>query len=176
MEPRTTNFGARLRSLIDRKGITIVQFAKQFPLSESNLHKWLKRSAPPLEKHWPKLASFFGVSESYIAYGTPNLEEPLGAGVRVDEAPQSTRSKGAAAELRRGVTRQLDDLLAHAGDDVGRLGWVREQMLKHLAIPEHWGVHEKVLRDVLRDAEALERAEAESAQLKSGKPSQGGVG
>lgn len=76
VEPSTNNFGARLRSLIDRKGLSLVEFSEQFPLSESNLHNWLKRSAPPLEKHWPKLAQFFGVSQDYIAYGTPNLSEP----------------------------------------------------------------------------------------------------
>jgi phage repressor protein C with HTH and peptisase S24 domain len=29
-----------------------------------------------LEKHWPKLAEFFGVSESYVAFGTPEKMDP----------------------------------------------------------------------------------------------------
>jgi phage repressor protein C with HTH and peptisase S24 domain/lambda repressor-like predicted transcriptional regulator len=98
VEPHTENFGARLRSLIDRKGLTLVEFAEQFPLSESNLHNWLKRSAPPLEKHWDKLAAFFGVSRSYVAYGAPILSEldadvPFGDGSpnSADEVPEEMR-------------------------------------------------------------------------------------
>jgi transcriptional regulator with XRE-family HTH domain len=69
------NFGTRLRSLIQRKGVTISQFARDCELGESQAYNWLKQETPPLAKHWARLADYFGVSTEYIATGIPGKVE-----------------------------------------------------------------------------------------------------
>eukprot|EP01012_Entosiphon_sulcatum_P067127 TRINITY_DN96662_c0_g1_i1.p1 TRINITY_DN96662_c0_g1~~TRINITY_DN96662_c0_g1_i1.p1 ORF type:complete len:159 (-),score=18.92 TRINITY_DN96662_c0_g1_i1:209-685(-) len=63
--------------------------------------------------------------------------------------------------LRDEVRRIFEESLAAAEADPGRLGWLREQLLKHLAVPDHWrkrerlpgltAAHEKAIRKNLRD-------------------------
>lgn len=63
----------------------------------------------------------------------------------VEEPPASY---GTPAMLRQEVRSVVEDTLRLAGDDLGRLGWTREQALRHLAAPEHWSIHEEVIRQV----------------------------
>lgn len=73
---------------------------------------------------------------------------------------------GPAAELRAELRRQFESLIDHAGDDIGRLGWIREQMHQHLAEPSHWGMKERILQEMLE--EQRKRDEAEAQESKSG--------
>jgi transcriptional regulator with XRE-family HTH domain len=74
--PDDNLFGVRLRGLIEAKGLSIVEFANAYGLGESQTHNWLHKADPPLAKHWPKLATFFGCSVEYIISGTPKKLEP----------------------------------------------------------------------------------------------------
>ncbi|HRI81616.1 MAG TPA: helix-turn-helix transcriptional regulator, partial [Opitutaceae bacterium] len=71
---------------------------------------------------------------------------------------------GAPEQIRTESRRLLDQTLALAGDDVGKLGWVREQLIRHLSAPEHWGLHEKILSEVLAEEKkaAAERPRTQS--------------
>lgn len=61
---------------------------------------------------------------------------------------------GSPETLRAEIRRLMGTTIGLAGDDVGKLGWVREQMLRHLTAPAHWGLHEQVLREVLNEEKA----------------------
>lgn len=133
--------------MIERKGITLAEFAAQYGLGESQLFNWLKRDEPPLAKHWPKLAGFFGVSVSYIVSGTPDkveVQQPAGLlseeGPAYDQIPSDREFSRHAlpSEIRASVRRQIESTLAAAGDDAIRLGWIAEQVQAHVTAPPHW--------------------------------------
>lgn len=134
------NFGVRLRELIAGKGENIVDFARNYGLSEAQLHNWLKREAPPLPKHWDKLAQYFRRSRDYIAFGAKEKIEPMPPppasllhSVVVEEA-QGAEAEIVADEIRTDLERAI----AAAGGDVARLHWLREQVLQHVTPPARW--------------------------------------
>ena len=131
MEPDTNNFGARLRELITERKMSLLDFSRDYGISEAQVHNWLKRADAPLAKHWPKLAKFFGVSEAYIGIGA---KEKVESAVAEDHAPYLT---GAAA-MKSAIREHFERLLAAAGDDPGRLGWLREELIRSLPVPAHW--------------------------------------
>lgn len=116
-----------MRSLIQRKGVSLVRFAEDFQISESQLHNWLKRPAPPLHKHWQPLADYFGVSLNYIGTGTPEKMEP-----GVEEQPSAY---GAPPLLVRLCREQFEARLAEAGDDLSRLGLLLGAVSRSLISP-----------------------------------------
>lgn len=60
-----------MRGLIERKGQTAEAFADEYGIARSTVFNWLKSETPPLAKHWPKLAAYFGTSLGYITTGSP---------------------------------------------------------------------------------------------------------
>ena len=166
MEPSSTNFGARLKALIENRGVTQVQFAKDCGLSEATLYNWLKKKAPPHEKYWFKLATYLGVSESYLAYGTPLKTESI---ITEAQAPCGTETM-----MEKQVQEHINSLLGQARGDPARLGWLLEQLRAHVRAPEHWdeNIHDELLQRALRvEAEAKRR----KTQPSPGK-AQGGAG
>ncbi len=169
MEQDLKKFGVRLRRLIDERGLALTEFAERYGLTESQLHNWLKRDDPPLAKHWDKLASFFKVDRSVIiGSDTQYLSEP-----HIGEATQAPY--GDAAGLKREIQSLVAEAVQAAGNDVGRLGWIREQLLRSIAVPEHWEVHERALADALARREK-EREEKTRDQESSPKATQLGAG
>lgn len=75
MESNSNYFGARLRHLIENKGLGVYEFARDYGISQSQAFNWLKRTEPPLGKHWEPLAKFFGVSREFLVTGTPQKLE-----------------------------------------------------------------------------------------------------
>ena len=111
MEPHPGNFGVRLRGLIEGKGLSLVQFAQAYGIAESQLHLWLKRDTPPLAKHWPRLAEFFGVSEGFIVSGTPAKSERAPEMFRetLGERPQAPYvSSGVARTSGEDANRRME--------------------------------------------------------------------
>jgi transcriptional regulator with XRE-family HTH domain len=167
VEQYTTNFGARLRALISRKGISIAQFADAFEVSESQVHNWLKRQAPPLEKHWIKLAEYFGVSTDYIAFGTPNISEQVNQ--VFEERPADKPESGpkfkflhpdypedltAADQLKQGIELHMRGLMEKAGSDPGRLGYIFHTLEREIPIPSSWLTGDEALKKA-REIETL---------------------
>jgi transcriptional regulator with XRE-family HTH domain len=75
VESNSSYFGARLRHLIESKGLGVDEFARDYGISQSQAFNWLKRDEPPLGKHWAPLAKFFGVSKDFLVSGTPQKVE-----------------------------------------------------------------------------------------------------
>lgn len=138
VEPCSNIFGVRLRALIERKGVTQLQFAEEFGLSESQLYNWLKRTEPPLAKHWPKLAEYFGVSTNYLTTGTPEKIEPPRTGH--PESFDSKSQNSGESDIGERARRYFEMVMAVAGTDASKLGWVYEQLKEHLSIPRSWTV------------------------------------
>lgn len=132
MESQSNNFGARLRGMIERKGVTIARFSSDLGIGESQAFNWLKAQKPPPSKHWGRLCNYFGVSESYLLTGT----FPLESGALAHEEPASYLAEPVGAEAE--IEQHHAALLLAARRDPVRLGWIREQQRAHLAIPAHW--------------------------------------
>lgn len=116
---RIPHFGERLRRLIANQGITQNAFADQFGMSRSQLYNWLSSSAPPLKKHVPALASFFGVSEQYMATGFPAAEDPVAA-VTTEDVQELM-----GTELRAAI----EALIQGAQGEPARVGWLTAEIV-----------------------------------------------
>lgn len=160
-----------MRGLIENQGLSLVQFAEDYGIAESQLHNWLKREDPPLAKHWPRLAKFFNVSADYIAAGIPEDIAPMAAPVKPEpekQEPSVAEESGAfgnSEDVRHQIERHHHELMVAAKNEPTRLGWIREQQLEHLAIPKAWRTHEEINRRAhelaARAQEQRERAQEE---------------
>lgn len=141
LSPDDNFFGARLERLIAQRGLTKVDFAREYGISEAQLHNWLKQEDPPLAKHWPKLADFFGVSREHIAFGDSEKLEPSD---RVEEPQSPYLPSGAgglsdsALAITEKIQQRLFEVVSAADGDPSRLGWINEQLAQHLRPPAHW--------------------------------------
>lgn len=45
---------------------------------------------------------------------------------------------GSAAQIRGEIRHHVDELLAAAGEDLKRLGWIAEQLQSHVTLPVRW--------------------------------------
>lgn len=143
MEIASRNFGERLRGLIEQKRQSNRDFADAYGITESQLYNWLNREAPPLHKHWQKLADYFGCSVDYVAFGSPIIEERTGD-MMVEERPGSYLPSGAgglsdsALEITEKIQARIFEVVSAAGGDPVKLGWIHEQLAQHLRPPAHW--------------------------------------
>lgn len=138
MEIETRNFGDRLRTLIEQKRESNREFADRYGITESQLYNWLKREAPPLHKHWQKLATYFGCPVDHIAYGSPIIEERTGD-LKVEDAPLY-RQKGASTvdDLYAELHALVDSAIEAAGDDPARVQWLVDHLKQTLRVPAEW--------------------------------------
>ena len=119
----------------------------------------------------------------------PEPQEESASAVQTSE----DRLTSVAGQLRIDISAAVDAVLNAAGDDVGRLGWIREQLNRHLATPTHWkdelspvsddpnllsSLHAKVEREVLAKMRRKEQGEEERAKFvqSSDAKAHGGVG
>lgn len=119
----------------------MVEFSREYGISEAQLHNWLKQEAPPLAKHWQKLADFFGVSRETIAFGDSEKLEPTGC-VEEPQAPYLPSGAGGLSDPALAITEEIQAkvcaVVTAANGDPSRLGWINEQLAQHLRPPAHW--------------------------------------
>jgi transcriptional regulator with XRE-family HTH domain len=65
---------------------------------------------------------------------------------------------GSPETLRGEIRGIVEETISMAGEDVGKLGWIREQALRYVSTPDHWNVHEQVLRQLKAEQEAAAQA------------------
>lgn len=134
MELPQNNFGARLRGMIERKGITIGRFSADLGIGESQAFNWLKSATPPPAKHWSRLCDYFGVTQPYLIAGV-TVGDSVGAlPEKAEEEPGSYNGPA----LEQAARRHFEDVIAAAKSEPARLGWIVEQLQAHVAIPPHW--------------------------------------
>lgn len=82
--------------------------------------------------------------EEFSEYVLMKIEQirrlpPEAKGEATAQNEESAADYGSAADnMRRDVNLHLQALLVAAGDDLARLGWIKEQMRRHVSPPEHW--------------------------------------
>ena len=85
----------------------------------------------------------------------------------VEEAQSGyLRTSAPSDALHYKIREHMERLLAAAGNDVQRLGWIAEQLINHVAAPSHWGLHEQIIREGL-EKEARRKAEARETEHQS---------
>jgi transcriptional regulator with XRE-family HTH domain len=63
-----------------------------------------------------------------------------------DDGPASSGTRQ-SVQLRQRIQQHVDDLLAAAGNDQQRLGWIAEQLLAHVDVPGHWDLQERIINE-----------------------------
>lgn len=80
-------------------------------------------------------------------------------------------------DIEEDVRRHIEELIALAGDDSARLGWIKEQLQLHLSAPQHWrrgrpvklsAENEEMLRSAVEAQAAREKAHKQNHPPKSG--------
>ncbi len=99
-----------------------------------------------------------------------SLAKVEGTSTHVAETPAGY---GPAATLRAEIQRFIALSIQAAGDDVGKLGWLREQLRSHFAPPPHWRSveitpddHLKAIADVT-GKKIKRRSESQSSPAKT---------
>ena len=163
--------------MIEGKKLTIDSFADDYGIARSTVHLWLKRSGPPLEKHWSKLAEYFGVSEAFIASGRPNFSD-FESG-NLEEAMQAPYLAGQARnadfnsylEFIRAMREEAERL---ANGDMGKAQQIFDRLL------DGWSDHRQSM--AAKHEQALKAALLETSRRKKPPPqsspatTQGGAG
>lgn len=64
-----------LRKLLDDRGISVAELARQTGVPKSNINTWLQGASPSLEQV-DKVARFFAVPIEYLAFGR-EIRDPM---------------------------------------------------------------------------------------------------
>lgn len=165
----SSDFPARLKALRKQAKLTQVKFAKKMFISRGLLNgletgrekpsAWIVQQVDLLER------TGVGLLNSTSAPDPEQGQKDFV--VREDQAHYGT-----SESLVREVRKLVEDTLAAAGDDLGRIGWLREQLLRHCQPPDHWDIHEQIIRE----EQEREAAEAKRQPVQPPRMMQGGAG
>lgn len=135
----------RVKALRDRHGLTQAELAKRLFISRDYISQIENGREPSAGlKQQVELLERVGIPGS-------NNADPVGT------ATEAQSSYGAADSLKKEIRSTIEETIRMTGDDVGKLGWLREQVFRYASTPEHWDIHEKVLADVLAEEKRKER-------------------
>lgn len=131
-------------------------------MSRATLFNYFERDTPPPgKKKIEKLRQYLGKDAGWILDSVqsnqPNgpedyvLSDSEAAQELGEPPPPKYKTKqGAAAVLRAKIYRHVDGLLAAAGDDLQRLGWIAEELDRKKKQTD-WDAHAQVDRHPLKD-------------------------
>jgi len=163
-----------------RQGVTLQTIADACGVGVSTVGAWTQAKNWPQTELQPVLAHFLQSSVNFLFHGiTEGAEIPQAmevtaiAGVteesRVYDA--GSNDQRAAREIIREIELHNTMLLASAGHDIGRLGWIREQQVAHLSTPAHWKKPEKIpQRPVEKKIPLTKLAQTQLLSATTGKP------
>jgi hypothetical protein len=144
----------------------------------------------PRQDRWEGISERLGLSWHLISAGLPSSEKdyaflrhyrnqidwrgaPPGVRERIfaetggdasNLVEEAAAPYGTPDMIRREIRQQIERTITLAGDDIGKLGWLREQVIQHASAPEHWDIHERVIKQVLAEERRREEEEARAAQ------------
>lgn len=152
---KINNTAARFREVRKLLKLTQQQLANQLHIKRNTVAKIESGSAQPSAR------TVSSLEELLIKSTSPEVDiilvEPKQASL--EEAPVAY---GEVAKLREQIRRKLDDVLAAAGEDRVRLGWILLQINEHVKPQKHW-------RETSTRGEAkLEQLKTEARQTKPG--------
>ncbi len=139
-------FSERTDRLAEKLGLPLRELGDRIGVSTAMLFAYRSGKNPISVKAWKKLEQ-------------AELESGIGAPPSTPLADRRDGGQISESQLESEIRQLLDEAIGAARGDVARMGWIREQILQHLEIPEHWDIHERVLKEVLEE----ERQRAKSA-------------
>lgn len=107
-------FGQRLASLRKQRGLTQLQFAQQFGISDKLVEYYERRAKNPQMELVKKLAAFFDVSPSYFV--ADEVQPPRRPGPRSEIDKRVVEIKQLPAKQQKLVLIMIDSFLAQARD------------------------------------------------------------
>ncbi|WP_457795381.1 helix-turn-helix domain-containing protein [Horticoccus sp. 23ND18S-11] len=143
--------------MAEKIGLPLRELGERIGISTAMLFAYRSGKNPISVKAWKKL------EQAERAGG-------LSPAPSFDATTDGDHQSGSASEpmLEREIRRVVEDVITAARGDVARMGWIREQVLKHLDIPDHWDIHEQVMREVLEEDARKQKADLQR-QRSSGK-------
>jgi transcriptional regulator with XRE-family HTH domain len=143
------NFAARLKSAMEReKRLKLREVAKACDVSVSTVGSWTQGKNWPAVEKQRLLANLLKVSVQFLIHGAPDTDtvevitdKPSDSSLAMVQHEQAPYGTGTM--LRNEIREQVEQTITMAGDDVGRLSWLREQVLRHATTPDHWNVGKK---------------------------------
>ncbi|MBI3885905.1 MAG: helix-turn-helix transcriptional regulator [Opitutae bacterium] len=118
-------FGERLRFARSGAGLTQVQLAEKMGKGAATISDWEKSKAEPSLEEIVRLGTLLGVDPRRLAFGFSVRSE-----VVEEPAADHMAPLNAAAELRDKSRQVLEAMLELAGENIGRLGWIHDEILE----------------------------------------------
>ena len=130
-------FSERTDRLAEKLSLPLRELGDRIGVSTAMLFAYRSGKNPISVKAWRKLEQ----AEREVGILAPS------------QGPQERDSAhdSPANQIEAEVREMIEDIIAAARGDVARLGWIREQLLQHVEIPDHWDIHERVLKQVLAE-------------------------
>lgn len=166
------------QNFASRANANIYPLSVNSPTTGPELKRWRKIAGLTQDELGRKL----GVTREWIGQLESN-DRPISASIFLKlealkrelylASGESAKSRVAVADedqagrpetLRTEIRKLLEKTISSAGDDVARLGWIREQLLRHADAPEYWNIHERVIKQVLEEEEEESKKEEARSQ------------
>jgi transcriptional regulator with XRE-family HTH domain len=140
------SFSVRLRAAISRRGVTLAAVAAECAVSVSTVGAWTQGKNWPKVEQQPKLAAFLKTSVMHLVHGVAeeaevsaaNTEHPYLEPIVAEAAPPLAYDLSPRAPLAQQLIADFSALVAAAGDNRDRLGWVRVQLDQMRAVSGAW--------------------------------------
>lgn len=123
----------RVKTLRKAAGLTQAQFAEKLHFSRDYISQIEGGRDPGARfKQQIELIERIGMA----ALSRPPVDDSVGIAQQL--LKESALIYGDPILIAKDARRFFEETLSAAGKDTSRLGWVREQLRAHLAIPSHW--------------------------------------
>jgi transcriptional regulator with XRE-family HTH domain len=143
--------GADVRKWREESGLTQEEAARKLGIAREWLSK-VENGKTPVS------------ADLFLKLGTLRREEHFTtAGSRSSMVRDDAGPSGTTDSLRKEIRERIEDVIRFAGDDAGKLGWIREQVIRHASAPDHWDIREEVIKKVL-ESEKKESAGDQSTR------------
>lgn len=126
-----TTLSDRLKDAQTRLGLTAAQLARDLKITPEWLSKIINKRVAGSEDIGLRLDAL---------YRSRGIEPASTSIVEVNPSygAAAPSPSGSVAVIRRAAREHFEALLASAGNDVTRMGWIHEQLAQHLQIPAGW--------------------------------------
>lgn len=132
-------FAHRLGVLAGRTRLKQVDIARALKATPQRVGGWFQgRNFPGGDIEYA-LADLLGTTRDWLIEGKENTETIDAHGGPLGLPLKPSVIEG---ELAQRIRIRVEELIAAAGEDPTRLGWIYEQLQAHLSPPAHWVNHE----------------------------------
>lgn len=138
MQEKTTEeleiFSLRLRGLAEKKHLTQADIARKLGVAWPRVGNWFQGRNLPTPRYRKPLADLLNVNEEWLIHGLEYTRE-----VKIEDSVVMGDGNTTIAErVSEEILSIVRSSIEAAGDDLSRLGWLKEQALEHLKPPARW--------------------------------------